>query len=243
MKKMTAVPIQGPGQLCRQSVGLFWLFKTLKPPVPQDHSGAMLAHCPFWWTELTTGDFLDEFNRTQLCHRPGTSNTDNDLNIEPWVAFPTVAPQLFSDEIKLLWKKCIRPPFPQRGEKGSFLGYHPWKTPSHQLTGGVIQAWECVECVKCVCQMCVKLGSLPLETVKSLHLIVWRNHRRGHWWEPSNITTGTKHLDTETRRWPKVAQRRWLSLACFTFLSPGNSFQKCYWVAVPRPSSSIPENI
>lgn len=70
----------------------------------------------------------------------------------------------------------MRPPFPQPGEKGSFPGYHTLNTLSHQLTGGVIQAQERVECVKCVCQMCVKLGSLPLETVKSLHL---SHHGRG----------------------------------------------------------------
>lgn len=146
--------------------------------------------------------------------------------------------QLFSDEIELLWKKCVRPPFPQWGEKGSFPGYRTLKTPSHQLTGGVIQAQERVECVKCVCQMCVKLGSLPLKTVKSLHLIIRRGggggpHRGGCRWEPSNVTTGTKYLAEETRKCSAVAKRQGLSLAHYIFLSPGSSFQKCFRVAVP----------
>lgn len=64
-----------------------------------------------------------------------------------------------------------------------------------------------MECVESVSQMCVQLGSLPLETLKSLPLIQegWGLIDR-LWWEPSHVTTGTKHLTAEMRgalQWPE----------------------------------------
>lgn len=62
--------------------------------------------------------------------------------------------------------------------------------------------------------MCVKLGTLPLETVKSLplsHCVCvcvggWGGLTDGGRWEPSHIPTGTKHLPSETRRHSAVAK-------------------------------------
>lgn len=90
------MPTQGTERLCWAKFGLFGLFRTLKTPVAQDGGnlhlgGEMLKPLPML-IELLTGCFLDEFTRTQLCHRYETSHTNHDLHIEPWVAFPTVAP-------------------------------------------------------------------------------------------------------------------------------------------------------
>ena len=126
-----------------------------------------------------TGGFLEEFNRTQLCHRLEhlTPTMTSTLNLG--LHSQQLLLQLFSDEIKLLWKKmCVRAPFPQRGEKGSFLVSTRGNAISPAYRWCYSSPGMCGMGQMCVCQMCVKLGSLPLETVKSLHLFIAGAHRR-----------------------------------------------------------------
>lgn len=105
--------------------------------------------------------------------------------------------------------------------------YHPLKMPSHQPI--IILVQECAECVKCVCQMCVKLGGLPPETVKSLHLFIRKADRR-QWWE---LQRNWSHTSCYRNKEGSVAtQSQWLNLAPVSarccFLPLGNSFWKCY---------------
>lgn len=71
--------------------------------------------------------------------------------------------------------------------------------------------------------MCVKLCSLPPETVKSLHLIV----------DGARSRAGGGNPVSELEPSSAVAQRECLSPAHFTCLPPGNSLQKYCWVAAP----------